>query len=135
VQDEQLTVEIEEQLRGVKAHFISHDASGMPDPGETFEDTSEFASQESGEEYFTALINTLPGVEQEIYLGYGDSFREGYVKLNQGYFEDAVKLLTHALVTGVPIVRAINEEWRAKLFTLHLSFFTSKWDVARSTVE
>ena len=113
VQDEQLTVEIEEQLKGVKAHFISHDASGMPDSGETFEDTGELATQESREEYFTALINTLPGVEQEIYLGYGDSFREGYVKLNQGYFEDAVKLLTHALETESSSVGFIRLELAA----------------------
>lgn len=88
VQDEQLTIEIEEQLRGVKARSVPEDAS---------EDAREFVYQESEEEYFTALINTLPKTEQELYLGYGDPFREGYVKLNQGYFEDAVTLLSRAL--------------------------------------
>ena len=88
VQDEQLAVEIEEQLRGVKARSVPEDAS---------EDAREFVYQEPEEEYFTALINTLPKTEQELYLGYGDPFREGYVKLNQGYFEDAVTLLSRAL--------------------------------------
>ena len=97
VQDEQLAVEIEEQLRGVKARSVPHETSEMPVPGDASEDAREFAYQESGEEYFTALINTLPKTEQELYLGYGEPFREGYVKLNQGYFEDAVTLLSRAL--------------------------------------
>ena len=97
VQDEQLTVEIEEQLKGVKTKSIPHETSGMPVPGEASEDTREFIYQESEAEYFAALINTLPKTEQELYLGYEDPFREGYVKLNQGYFEDAVKLLSRAL--------------------------------------
>ena len=97
VQDKQLALEIEERLKEIKAHFVSHEASGMSMPGEASEDPREFAYQESGEEYFTALINTLPKTEQEIYLGYGEPFREGYVKLNQGCFEDAVTLLSQAL--------------------------------------
>jgi len=97
VQDEQLTVEIKERLKGVKDNFIPDNTSGIPEPGETSEDTRGFVYQESKEEYFTALISTLPKTEQEIYLGYGDPFREGYVKLNQGEFEDAVTLLSQAL--------------------------------------
>ena len=80
VQDEQLAVEIEERLKGVKAHSIPHETSGMSVPGEASEDAREFVYQESGEEYFAALINTLPKTEQELYLGYGAPFREGYVK-------------------------------------------------------
>ena len=97
VQDEQLAVEIEEQLRGVKDRSIPHETSGMSVSEEDSEDAREFGYQESGKEYFTALINTLPKTEQEIYLDYGDPFREGYVKLNQGGFEDAVTLLSQAL--------------------------------------
>jgi len=97
VQDKQLSVEIEEQLKGAKDHFIPHETSGMSVPEEASEDAREFVYQESGEEYFTALISTLPKTEQKIYLGYGDPFREGYVKLNQGEFEDAVTLLSQAL--------------------------------------
>ena len=64
VQDEQLAVEIEEQLRSVKARSISHETSGMSVPEEDSEDPREFVYQESGDEYFTALINTLPKTER-----------------------------------------------------------------------
>ena len=97
VQDKQLAVEIEEQLKGVKARSVPNETSGVLGPEEVSEDARAFVYQESGEEYFTALINTLPKTEQERYLGYGDPFMEGYVKLNQGYFEDAVTLLSQAL--------------------------------------
>jgi len=97
VQDKQLAVKIEERLKGVKAPPIPDESSGMPAPEEASEDAREFIYQESEAEYFAALVNTLPKIEQEIYLGYGDPFREGYVKLNQGYFEDAVTLLSQAL--------------------------------------
>ena len=97
VQDEQLAAEIEEQLKGVKARPIPDGSSEMSVPEEGSEDTTGFAYQESDEEYFAALINTLPKTEQEIYRDYGDPFREGYVKLNQGHFEDAVALLSQAL--------------------------------------
>ena len=98
-QDEQLAVEIEKRLRGVKDHFIPNETSGMAVPEEASEDAGEFVYQGTEEEYFTALISTLPRTERKIYLGYGDPFREGYVKLNQGYFEDAVTLLSQALET------------------------------------
>ena len=97
VQDEQLTVEIKERLKAVKDNFIPDNTSGIPEPGETSEDTREFVYQESKEEYFSALISTLPKTEQEVYLDYGEPFREGYVKLNQGEFEEAVTLLSQAL--------------------------------------
>lgn len=102
VQNKQLTLEIEEQLKGLKAHSNSHEASGMSGSGEGSEDAGEFVYQESGEEYFAALINALPEAEQEIYFGYGDLFKEGYVKLNQGFFEDAVGLLSRALEANSP---------------------------------
>ncbi|MBW2708733.1 MAG: hypothetical protein JRD04_05540 [Deltaproteobacteria bacterium] len=97
VQDEQLAVEIEEGLKGVKARAIPHETPGMSVSEEDSEDAKEFGYQESEAEYFAALINTLPEAEQELYRGYGDPFREGYVKLNQSYFEDAVTLLSQAL--------------------------------------
>jgi tetratricopeptide (TPR) repeat protein len=117
VQDRQLTSEIEDQLRGVKAHLVSQETSEMSGFEEISEDPREFVSQGSGEEYFAALINTLPTAEQEIYFGYGDSFKEGYVKLNQGYFEDAVTLLTHAFEADSSSVGYIQLE----LATAHLN--------------
>ena len=117
VQDKQLAVEIEKRLRGVKDHFIPDETSDISVPEEASEDTKEFVYQESGEEYFTALISTLPKTEQEIYLGYGDPFREGYVKLNQGYFEDAVTLLSQALEANSSSGSFI----RLELATAHLN--------------
>lgn len=117
VQDKQLAVEIEERLRGVKDQFIPHETSGISVPEEASEDAREFVYQGSGEEYFTALISTLPKAEQEVYLGYGDPFREGYVKLNQGYFEDAVTLLSQALEANSSSGSFI----RLELATAHLN--------------
>ncbi|MCJ7683871.1 MAG: tetratricopeptide repeat protein [Desulfobacteraceae bacterium] len=117
VQNKQLAVEIEERLRRVKDHFIPHETSGMSPPEEASEEAREFVYQESGEEYFTALISTLPKTEQKIYLGYKDPFREGYVKLNQGYFEDAATLLSQALEANSPSGSFIQLE----LATAHLN--------------
>jgi len=97
VQHKELAVEIEERLKAIESYSIRPETSGISLPEETSEDAREFVYQESGEEYFTALISTLPKTEQEVYLGYEDPFREGYVKLNQGEFEDAVSLLSQAL--------------------------------------
>ena len=117
VQNEELAIEIEEQLKGLKAHSNSNDASGMSVSGEGSEDARAFVYRESGEEYFAALINTLPKTEQEIYFGYGDLFKEGYVKLNQGFFEDAVTLLSRALESNSSSVGFI----RLELATAHIN--------------
>ncbi len=117
VRDKQLAVEIEERLKVVKTHSIPHGASGISISDEASEDEREFGYQASGEEYFTALINALPKTEQELYLGYGDLFREGYVKLNQGRFEDAVTLLSQALEANSSSEGFI----RLELATAHLN--------------
>ena len=117
VQDKQLAIEIEERLRGVKDHSTPHETSRISVPEEVSEDATEFVYQESIEEYYTALISTLPKTEQEVYLGYEDPFREGYVKLNQGEFEDAVSLLSQALETDPSSKSFIQLE----LATAHLN--------------
>jgi len=48
-------------------------------------------------EYFTALVGTLPDEVQNAYLGYGEAFKTGYLALNQGDFEGAAAHLTTAL--------------------------------------
>lgn len=116
-QDEQLAVEIEERLKAIEDYSIQPETPGISVPEEASEDTREFVYQESGEEYFTALISTLPKTEQEIYLGYGDPFREGYVRLNQGEFEDAVSLLSQALEANSSSGSFI----RLELATAHLN--------------
>jgi len=117
VQDEQLAVEIEERLKGIGDYSIRLETPGISVPEETSEDTREFVYQENVDEYFTALISTLPKPEQEVYLGYGDPFREGYVKLNQGEFEEAVTLLSQALEANSSSKSFI----RLELATAHLN--------------
>ncbi|MDJ0828667.1 MAG: tetratricopeptide repeat protein [Desulfobacterales bacterium] len=53
-------------------------------------------SPESADEYFGILCAMLPLHVQKMYLAYDDVFKDGYVALNQGDFETAVKLLGQA---------------------------------------
>jgi len=117
VQDKQLAVEIEERLRAIEDYFIRSETPGISEPDMASENVGKFVYQESGEEYFTALISTLPKTEQEAYLQYGDPFREGYVKLNQGEFEDAATLLSQALEANSSSKSFI----RLELATAHLN--------------
>ena len=100
VQDERLAAEIEDRLMHVKTPPLAPGISRESVPGDPLEGEGEFAYQESETEYFAALVNTLSKPEQEVYHGYNEPFREGYVKLNQGYFEEAVMLLSRALETN-----------------------------------
>jgi len=52
---------------------------------------------EGGEEYFTALMSTLPEEIRNAYISYGNSFQEGFLALNQGEYERALALLSSAL--------------------------------------
>jgi len=52
---------------------------------------------EGQEETFTALCATLPDNVQQAYLGYGASFKKGYLALNRGKFSDAVEFLSRAM--------------------------------------
>ena len=63
---------------------------------------SEPVYQQEGDEYFTALVNTLPDEIRRAYLSYGDTFKEGYVALNQGEYERALVLLTNAREENIP---------------------------------
>ena len=49
------------------------------------------------DEYFTALVGTLPDDVQKAYLDYGDAFKKGYLALNRGDFEAAAQYLYLAL--------------------------------------
>ena len=67
----------------------------IADPEETRDD--EAVDEESDDEYFTALIGTLPEEVQNAYLDYGDAFKKGYAALNLGDFESAATYLSQAL--------------------------------------
>jgi tetratricopeptide (TPR) repeat protein len=49
------------------------------------------------DEYFTAIIGTLPDEIQDDYLSYGEDFKIGYLALNQGDFAAAATHLTTAM--------------------------------------
>jgi predicted Zn-dependent protease len=53
--------------------------------------------QDPGDHYFTLLVSTLPEEDQSEYHSYAESFKEGYVKLNQGDFEGAAFLFSKTL--------------------------------------
>ena len=52
---------------------------------------------EPDDEYFTALVGTLPEEVQNAYLDYGDAFKKGYLALNRGDFEAAAVYLLQAM--------------------------------------
>ena len=117
VQDERLAAEIEERLTHLRTPPVAPGIARESLSGDPLDDTAESAYQESETEYFAALINTLSKPEQEIYHGYNDPFREGYVKLNQGFFEEAVTLLSRALETNASSTAFI----RLELASAHLN--------------
>jgi len=79
---------------------------GMPEEAPVVTDEGGTAEKpvyhHEGDEYFTALVSTLPDEIRHAYLEYGDTFKEGYVALNQGNYEGALPLLTAALEENMP---------------------------------
>lgn len=73
----------------------------IPEPEEAGEDEEpgedEAFYPEQDEEYFAALIGTLPDEIQESYHGYPAAFKAGYLALNRGDFEQAAEYLAAAL--------------------------------------
>jgi len=51
---------------------------------------------EGAEEHFMVLCSMLPDELQDVYSGYGQAFREGYVALHRGEFQKAAELLQQA---------------------------------------
>ena len=52
---------------------------------------------DSEEEYFAILCNALPEAVKQAYHGYGQTFRQGFIALNNGDFKTAAKKLSDAL--------------------------------------
>jgi len=61
---------------------------------ETVSDDSDF---ENGDDYFITLCGTLPEEVRAAYISYGESFKEGYVALNNGDFQIAEDCLSRAM--------------------------------------
>ncbi len=67
-------------------------SSGHPGAGSDPE-----IGESDDEEMFTVLCNALPADTAEAYRGYGQSFAKGYIALNRGDFDLAVKELSAAM--------------------------------------
>jgi tetratricopeptide (TPR) repeat protein len=89
--DTDLTMQIEHLLLDIKDQVI------LPTRDSAMEADEDMDEQDTGEEYFIALCSTLQGHVKDEYLGYGDSFKMGYIALNQGDFERASVLLAKSL--------------------------------------
>ncbi len=99
-EDPDLISDLENQKRELEARALEGSQNAYPeveiaDQEETRED--EPVDGEPDDEYFAALIGTLPDEVQKAYTGYGNAFKKGYLALNQGDFESAAESLYQAL--------------------------------------
>jgi tetratricopeptide (TPR) repeat protein len=98
----------------------------IPEPGEVIEQQDVMVDEDT---YFAALCNTLPVEIRRIYKSYGEPFRNGYMALNRGDFQEAAEALTRA-----------QEEHSSSDSYIALELATAyvnleKYDVARSLLE
>ncbi len=112
--------DLRRQIRGMR-----HDESSVDQ--EAPEDQQ--GDEHGGEDYFHALLSTLPQDIRTAYEGYGSDFREGYILLNQGYFERAVQKFREAVRRNPAPDSLVPLE----LATAHMHL--SQFDEARSTME
>ena len=96
-EDTKLSAAIEQSLRQMEMESERNEQKQIPAVPETVEAAIESATREHGDEYFTALCGTLPDNIRKAYLGYGDTFKKGYIALNQGEFEMAAQQLALAM--------------------------------------
>jgi tetratricopeptide (TPR) repeat protein len=67
----------------------------VPDQNDQPQEIADDPTQDN--EHFAALIGTLPEELQKSYLSYPETFKTGYLALNRGDFELAVKYLSRAM--------------------------------------
>lgn len=85
----------ESEARALEAIQIEESDVEPTEPTELQDDQP--PEHEPDDEYFTALVGTLPEEIQDAYLDYGDAFKKGYLALNQGDFKSAAVFLRRAL--------------------------------------
>ena len=83
------------EAQAIAAVQIEEQEIESADPPESQDHQS--PEHELDDEYFAALVGTLPEAVQNAYLDYGDAFKKGYLALNQGDFETAAAYLFQAL--------------------------------------
>ena len=98
--DGEIVASIEKRLRSLKTERKLPENPHVHVNEESLEKWEEPPDEQlfhdPGDHYFTLLVSTLPEEDQSEYHGYGESFKEGYVKLNRGDFEKAASLLSRA---------------------------------------
>jgi tetratricopeptide (TPR) repeat protein len=99
-EDPELISDLENQQHELEARAlegieIEEPEVEITDPQEAQDDQP--LDGEPDDDYFTALVGTLPEDIQQAYLDYGDAFKKGYLALNQGDFETAAENLVQAL--------------------------------------
>jgi tetratricopeptide (TPR) repeat protein len=96
-EDPQLLVALEKCMQEIENCTVKKEQKDIPDIVRPAEKVIAPANREHGDEYFAALYGTLPDNIRKAYLGYGDTFKKGYIALNQGEFEQAAKQLSVAM--------------------------------------
>ena len=103
-QDPELKNTLEQQLQNREIPENEEIENDLPDveiqdqePEYEDEQVEEPLNGQEDDEYFAALVGTLPDDVQDAYLGYGEAFKTGYLALNQGDFERAAEHLTAAM--------------------------------------
>jgi tetratricopeptide (TPR) repeat protein len=103
-EDPELIKALEQQLQSREAIKAEELEIELPEveiedhePESEVKQIEETPNGDEEEEYFTALVGTLPDEVQDAYLGYGEAFKTGYLALNRGDFASAAAHLTTAL--------------------------------------
>lgn len=98
--DQDLISDLEDQKREIEAQLL--EGIQIDEPEAEITDSQEAQEDQPidgdpDDEYFAALVGTLPEDVQDAYMDYGDAFKKGYLALNQGDFESAAEYLYQAL--------------------------------------
>jgi len=112
--DQRFTVKLEESYPQITGTLPAEAAEKFP---------------EEAENYFTALISPLPDDIQQRYTAYGLNFKEGYMALNRGEFEQAANQLEIALTETTDDAEFI----RLELVTAYLNL--NQFEKARKLLE
>jgi predicted Zn-dependent protease len=103
-EDSELKNALEQLLQNRENHEVEDIEIDLPEveiqdhePEVTDEQVEQPLNGKKDDEYFAALVGTLPDEVQDAYWGYGKAFKTGYLALNQGDFESAAEHLTAAM--------------------------------------
>lgn len=88
---------LEEDTKAKISELLGKLKSSMAQEGEEWEEEAVDETPDHDESAFMALCMSLGEEQGDAYMEYGDAFRDGYIALNEGRFEEAEMLLRGAL--------------------------------------